>query len=320
VHLMKAHPHIKGSTFSEANLQILFTVAESAPSEVVRSNCTIALGDLAVRFPNLLEPWTEYMYARLRDPSVSVRKNAVLVISHLILNDMMKVKGYINEMAVRIEDENERISSLAKLVFHELSKKGNNPIYNLLPDILGRLCNQNLKDETFCNIMQFLITSIKKDKQMEALVDKLCNRFAGVNDVRQWEYISYCLSQLTFTEKGLKKLIDNFKMFEHALSEDSVMNHFRSVISKCKKFAKPELKVCIEEFEEKLGKVHQEKKEQEETTKNAEAHRQRIGSLDKFLASKEVEQISGNSVEGKQKSFHLFLNRLTLYATCYITA
>jgi len=195
-------------------------------------------------------------------------------------------------------------------------------------------CNQNLKDETFCNIMQFLITSIKKDKQMEALVDKLCNRFAGVNDVRQWEYISYCLSQLTFTEKGLKKLIDNFKMFEHALSEDSVMNHFRSVISKvgsiafddfvgltfakwstmnifehflstclwlpsnqCKKFAKPELKVCIEEFEEKLGKVHQEKKEQEETTKNAEAHRQRLGSLNEFLASKEVEQSSGNSVE-----------------------
>lgn len=76
---------------SESNLQLLFTVVENAPSEVVRSNCTIALGDLAVRFPNLLEPWTENMYARLRDPSVSVRKNAVLVLSHLILNDMMKV-------------------------------------------------------------------------------------------------------------------------------------------------------------------------------------------------------------------------------------
>ncbi|KAJ1292247.1 hypothetical protein BS78_02G377600 [Paspalum vaginatum] len=283
--------------FCEANLQILFTVAENAPSQIVRSNCTIALGDLAVRFPNLLEPWTEYIYARLRDPSASVRKNAVLVISHLILNDMMKVKGYINEMAVRIEDEDERISSLAKLFFHELSKKGNNPIYNLLPDILGRLCNQHLKDETFCNIMQFLICSIKKDKQMEALVDKLCNRFAGVNDVRQWEYISYCLSQLTFTEKGLKKLIDNFKMFEHALSEDSVMNHFRTVTSKCKKFAKPELKACIEEFEEKLIKVHEEKKEQEATTKNAEAHRQRMGSLDEFLVTKEVRESRVNSVE-----------------------
>ncbi|KAI4965118.1 hypothetical protein ZWY2020_057438 [Hordeum vulgare] len=285
------------STCSEANLQILFTVVENASSEIVRSNCTIALGDLAVRFPNLLEPWTEHIYARLSDSSASVRKNAVLVISHLILNDMMKVKGYINEMAVRVEDEDERISSLAKLFFHELSKKGSNPIYNLLPDILSRLCNQHLKEETFRNIMQFLIGSIKKDKQMEALVDKLCNRFAGVNDVRQWEYISYCLSQLTFTEKGLKKLIDNFKMFEHALCEDSVLNHFRSVIAKCKKFAKPDIKACIEEFEEKVSKVHEEKKEQEATARNAEAHKQKLDSLDKILLAKEVGQDDKNSAE-----------------------
>ncbi|XP_019710246.1 condensin-1 complex subunit CAP-D2 isoform X2 [Elaeis guineensis] len=272
--------------FCEANLQLLFTVVENAPSETVRSNCTVALGDLAVRFPNLLEPWTEHMYARLRDPSASVRKNAVLVLSHLILNDMMKVKGYINEMAVRIEDEDQRISSLAKLFFHELSKKGSNPIYNLLPDILGRLCNQNLKEETFCNVMQFLINSIKKDKQMEALVEKLCNRFSGVTDVREWEYIAYCLSQLTFSEKGIKKLIESFKAYEHVLCEDSVMDHFRSIISKCKKFAKPELKACIEEFEEKLNKVHVERKEQEITARNAQVHQQKIGSLESLLTSK----------------------------------
>lgn len=37
-----------------------------------------------------------------------------------------QVKGYINEMAMRLEDEDERISNLVKLFFHELSKKGNN--------------------------------------------------------------------------------------------------------------------------------------------------------------------------------------------------
>jgi condensin complex subunit 1 len=62
--------------------------------------------------------------------------------------------------------------------------------------------------------------------------------------------------------------------------------------NQCKKFAKSELKVCIEEFEEKFSKVHQEKKEQEETTKNAEAHRHRIGSPDEFLATKEGSQKS----------------------------
>ncbi|KAF2289287.1 hypothetical protein GH714_034126 [Hevea brasiliensis] len=273
------------ANFCDANLQLLFTVVESAPSETVRSNCTIALGDLAVRFPNLLEPWTENMYARLRDPSVSVRKNAVLVLSHLILNDMMKVKGYINEMTLCLEDEDERISNLAKLFFHELSKKGSNPVYNLLPDILGKLSSQNLRRESFCNIMQFLIGSIKKEKQMEALVEKLCNRFSGVTDVRQWEYISYCLSQLSFAEKGMKKLIESFKTYEHVLSEDSVMDHFRSIINKGKKFAKPELKLCIEEFEDKLNKFHVEKKEQEVTARNAQIHQQKVENVERVVRS-----------------------------------
>ncbi|KAF9591629.1 hypothetical protein IFM89_005210 [Coptis chinensis] len=298
--IMQKHPELHASAmlalcrfmiidadFCEANLQLLFTIAENATSETVRSNCTIALGDLAVRFPNLLEPWTENMYARLRDPSISVRRNAVLVLSHLILNDMMKVKGYINEMAVRLEDEDERISSLAKLFFHESSKRGSNRIYNLLPDILSRLSNQNLKEEVFCNIMQFLIGSIKKDKQMESLVEKLCNRFSGVSDIKQWQDISYCLSLLTFTEKGMRKLMDSFKIYEHVLCEVSVMDNFKNIISKAKKFAKPDLKACIEEFEEKLNKFHMEKKEQEATARNAQVHQQKVSSLEGIMESKE---------------------------------
>ena len=34
----------------------------------MRSNLVIALGDLAVRFPNVLEPWTAKMYCVLEDP------------------------------------------------------------------------------------------------------------------------------------------------------------------------------------------------------------------------------------------------------------
>ncbi|KAJ9548071.1 hypothetical protein OSB04_020614 [Centaurea solstitialis] len=306
--LMQKYPELQASgmlalcrlmiidaNFCETNLQLLFTVVESAPSETVRSNCTIALGDLAVRFPNLLEPWTENMYSRLHDPSVSVRKNAVLVLSHLILNDMMKVKGHINEMAMRLEDENERICNLAKLFFNELSKKGNNPIYNLLPDILGKLANQDLKKESFFNIMQFLIGSIKKDKQMEALVEKLCHRFSGVTDARQWENISYCLSQLSFTDKGIKKLIELFKVYEHVLSNEAVMDHFRSIINKGKKFAKPELKSSIEEFEGKISKYHIDKKEQELTARNAAVHQQKADAIKNIGLDTNIEEESAES-------------------------
>lgn len=195
-------------------------------------------------------------------------------------------------MAMRLEDEDERISNLAKLFFHELSKKGSNPIYNLLPDMLGKLSNHNMERESFCSIMQFLIGSIKKDKQTETLVEKLCSRFSGVSDVRQWEYISYCLSQLGFTEKGMKKLMESFKTYEHVLFEESVMENFSNIVNKAKKFAKPELKSCIEEFEEKLNKFHVEKKEQEITARNAEVHKQKVASLEGLMVVNKIREDS----------------------------
>lgn len=48
-------------------------------------------------------------------------------------------------------------------------------------------------------------------------------------------------------------------------------------MKQAKKFAKPELRVCVEEFEDKLNKFHMEKKEQEVTARNARIHHQRIG-------------------------------------------
>ena len=37
----------------------------------VQCNLVIAVGDLAFRYPNLLEPWTEHMYRPLTDVDIS---------------------------------------------------------------------------------------------------------------------------------------------------------------------------------------------------------------------------------------------------------
>ena len=66
---------------------------------------------------------TVFWFLRLRDESGHVRKNTLMVLTHLILNDMVKVKGQISEMATCLEDKDSRISDLAKLFFLELSKK-----------------------------------------------------------------------------------------------------------------------------------------------------------------------------------------------------
>ena len=51
------------------------------------------------------------IHFRLRDDSVEVRKTAVTILIHLILNDMLKVKGQISEMAICFEDKEDKISS-----------------------------------------------------------------------------------------------------------------------------------------------------------------------------------------------------------------
>lgn len=49
--------------------------------------------------------------------------NTMKIMTRLILNDMVKVKGQISEMATCLEDDDSRIAELAKSFFAELSKK-----------------------------------------------------------------------------------------------------------------------------------------------------------------------------------------------------
>ena len=56
-----------------------------------------------------------------------------MVLTHLILNNMIKVKGQPGDMGKCLEDPESRISDLAKLFFTELLTK-ENAIYNNLPD------------------------------------------------------------------------------------------------------------------------------------------------------------------------------------------
>ena len=60
---------------------------------------------------------------RLTDHAPLVRRNALTVLTHLILNDMVKVRGQISLMAQCLEDPDTKIADLAKLFFYELSRK-----------------------------------------------------------------------------------------------------------------------------------------------------------------------------------------------------
>ncbi|XP_037016012.2 condensin complex subunit 1 isoform X1 [Artibeus jamaicensis] len=245
------------ATFCDSQLRLLFTMLEKSSLPILRSNIMIVIGDLAIRFPNLVDPWTPHLYARLRDPAQQVRKTAGLVMTHLILKDMVKVKGQVSEMAVLLIDPAPQIAALAKTFFNELSHKGN-AIYNLLPDIISRLSDPEggVEEQPFHIIMKQLLSYITKDKQTESLVEKLCQRFRTARTERQYRDLAYCMSQLPLTERGLRKMLDNFECFGDKLSDESIFDAFLAVVGKLRRGAKPEGKALIDEFEQKLRACH----------------------------------------------------------------
>jgi len=121
------------SKFCEENLYLLFRILETSEDATIRSNAVIALGDIALSFSNIIDENSHELYRGLSDSVVQVKKNALMVLTHLILNAMIKVKGQLGEMAKCLEDKDSRIQDLAKLFFKELSTK-ENAIYNNLPD------------------------------------------------------------------------------------------------------------------------------------------------------------------------------------------
>lgn len=182
------------SLLCEKYLPLFFTVLEREKSEAIRTSMIIAAGDLCFRFPNSLEPWTAHMYSRLTDSNLLVRYNTLMVLTHLILNDMIKVKGQVSAMVLCLTDQSAKVRSLARLFFTELSKRSNNPVYNLMGDVISNLSldkdgdgslheddkldndggcavlpvaanlSRQLTSEEFTNTMQFLLSFVTKDR------------------------------------------------------------------------------------------------------------------------------------------------------------
>nr|XP_044995665.1 condensin complex subunit 1 isoform X1 [Jaculus jaculus]XP_044995666.1 condensin complex subunit 1 isoform X1 [Jaculus jaculus] len=274
------------ATFCDSQLRLLFTMLEKSSLPTVRSNLMVATGDLAIRFPNLVDPWTPHLYARLRDPAQQVRKTAGLVMTHLILKDMVKVKGQVSEMAVLLIDPEPPIAALAKNFFNELSHKGN-AVYNLLPDIISRLSDPEggVEEEPFRTIMKQLLSYVTKDKQTESLVEKLCQRFRTARTERQHRDLAYCVSQLPLTERGVRKMLDNFDCFGNMLSDESIFSAFLSVVGKLRRGAKPEGKPIIDEFEQKLRACHTRGLDALEELENDDERSQRAPSARKPSAA-----------------------------------
>jgi condensin complex subunit 1 len=250
------------SIFCERNLQLFLTILEKSPDSVIRSNLIIAFGDLAQGFNSLIDQNIDYLFNRLRDIDLTVRRNTLMVLTHLSLCGMIKVKGQIGEIAKCLIDPDTRIRNLARIFFSEMADRdsgtvGGSGIYNHIPDILSHLTgDESVSEESFKTIMKFIFEFIKKEKQMESLIEKLCGRFRNSDNLRYSRDLAFCLSLISFSgDRSLKKLVESFPLYQDKLVDEAVLGNFVEIVQRSKKFCKVEMKPLIEEFEVKLLKA-----------------------------------------------------------------
>lgn len=259
------------SVFCERNLQLFLTILEKSSDPIIRSNLIIAFGDLAQGFNRLVDQNIDYLFNRLRDTDLTVRRNTLMVLTHLSLCGMIKVKGQIGEIAKCLIDEDLRIRNLSRIFFSEMADRdsgtvGGSGIYNHIPDILSHLstsstsntsdsnnCNNDISEDSFRIIMKFIFDFIKKEKQMENLIEKLCGRFRNSDNLRHSRDLAFCLSLISFSgDRSLKKLAESFPLYQDKLVDEIVLASFVEIIQRSKKFCKAEMKPLIDEFEAKL--------------------------------------------------------------------
>jgi len=148
--------------YCEKNLPLLITILERSADPVVRANAVIALGDMAVCFNHLIDENTDFLYRRLNDGDGSVKRTCLMTLTFLILAGQVKVKGQLGEMAKCLEDDDKRITDLARMFFTELATK-DNAVYNNFVDMFSLLTKEGeLEEEASRRILKFLAGFIEK--------------------------------------------------------------------------------------------------------------------------------------------------------------
>lgn len=79
-------------------------------------------------------------------------------------------------------------------------------------------------------------------------------RFRATRSDRQWHDLSFCLSLLSYSEKSVKKLLDNIACYHDKLADEEVYSNFTVIVEKARKNVKNE--DLLNDFDTKLRFCH----------------------------------------------------------------
>lgn len=222
-------------------------VGDTEESPDIRCSAVITVGDLIMRHPNLLESHSQFLFCKLKDRNEQVKKKALLVISHLVLNDMIKVKSYIADILQGALDK--ELKHLTLVFLQEFHQKDSLALYNLVPDAISRLQTACLSHAQFKRLIDVLFKYIDKERQGENLIGKLSHRFYSCSE-EEANNVAYCLTLVPINEKGVRILLDNTPAWQPRATENSLVKEYlNDFASKARKQWKTESKALLEELE-----------------------------------------------------------------------
>ena len=242
-----------------------------------------------------------------------VVRYCMTVVSHLILNEMLKLKGEIVDICMLLESDDQRLKDLVNLFFYELNQKGANYIYNIIPKALSKLSNElkHIEYHRFQNIVKTLLKYVEKDKHTEGLIEKLFAKLKNSVDIYEWRNTTYCLSLLSYTEKNILKLAEYYGNLKDKLDDDIVKENFQSIFNKLKKNASAN-KDVIEDLENKfftgekivslatLNKQNKNK-DKDNNIQNTNNKKKRIGTKRNYSKMKEQDEDALSELSENEK-------------------
>jgi condensin complex subunit 1 len=201
------------SIYCEENLPLLITIMEKSDDPVIRCNCVLGLGDMAVCFNNIVDESTDFIYRRLTDDNIMVQRTCLMTVTFLILAGQVKVKGQLSAMAKCLENEDQGISDMCRLFFAELATK-DNAIYNGFIDIFSGLSSdETLDKDALKRIVKFLISFIDKEKHQKQLAEKLVARLIKCSTEQQWNDVAFVLNSIPYKNDNINTVLDEgFKL------------------------------------------------------------------------------------------------------------
>lgn len=241
--------------FCDQHLPLFLTLLERSSSPVVRANLAVAFADLAQSFGRIIDTNISYLFRRLGDEDAGVRRSALLVLTHLSSTGMIKIKGQVGSIARCILDSDPHVANLAKVFFHELAGKDTaSGLYNHIPDMISTLTGEDgVEGEAFKTISRFIFDYVKRERQMEGLLEKLCQRIRQSGSLRHAQDLAFCLTLINYGgERTVRKLIDLLPLYKDKLVDFVIYSHIMEATQKALKAAKAELRPTVEEFKQRL--------------------------------------------------------------------